>query len=72
MDTSRNNPASGNIANKGLEAVNSAIYELDDAIQDSGNLQLSQKLNEIYDSYQSISKIMKTLERKKLSPANIF
>ena len=48
--------------NHGLDAMNGVIYELDDAIQDTGNLELSRTLNEIYDSYQSIRQLLTSLE----------
>ena len=65
MAKSRVKPAKFTTANKGLKAVNEAIYELDDAIQGTRNLELSRTLNEIYDSYQSIRQIMKALKKKK-------
>ena len=46
-------------ADNGLAAVDSVIHELDDAIQDTGNLKLSKTLNDIYDSFQSIRELMK-------------
>ena len=62
MEDYRENETEVMRINHGLDAMNGVIYELDDAIQDTGNLELSRTLNEIYDSYQSIRQLLTSLE----------
>jgi hypothetical protein len=50
------------IVNSDLSGANGIIFELDRAIQDTGNLELSKTLNEILDSYESLREL---LNRKK-------
>ena len=58
MEDYRENETEVKRINHGLDAMNGVIYELDDAIQGTGNLELSKTLNEIYDSYQSLRQLL--------------
>ena len=58
MEDYRENETEQKRINHGLDTVDSVIYELDDAIQGTGNLELSKTLNEIYDSYQSLRQLL--------------
>lgn len=49
------------IVNSDLLAADAIITQLDDAIQNTGNLELSKQLNEISDSYEAIRKMMKII-----------
>lgn len=58
MEDYRENETEVKRINHGLDAMYGVIYKLDDAIQDTGNLELSRTLNEIYDSYQSLRQLL--------------
>ncbi len=54
MDDYQRMPEKTVLVNCGLVYADSLIEALDSAIQDTGNLQLSQTLNDILDSYETI------------------
>jgi hypothetical protein len=47
------------IVDSELHAADALIMQLDQAIQDTRNLELSKQLNEISDCYEAIRKLMK-------------
>jgi hypothetical protein len=47
------------IVDSDLIATDAIITQLDNAIQNTGNLELSKQLNEISDSFEAIRKLMK-------------
>jgi hypothetical protein len=50
------------IVDSDLLAADAIITQLDDAIQNTGNLELSKQLNEISDCFEVIRKLMKVAQ----------